>query len=110
MATSGKTSYTAEPQQRLDGVWQQCQPHQAARWAVIRTRWLPTKRGQARPAPKRKVLATFFGEHAEEAARDLVAHSLAISKKKPRNARNRGIYASSLTKEQWLAAQEQRRS
>lgn len=100
---SAKVTYTPEPERRLEGKWQPCAPSEAQRWAVYRKTWLPKRRGQARPKPQQRLLATFYGPDAEHCARQLVAHSISLGKRKPPTAR--GIYARSLTKEQWLSAQ-----
>lgn len=104
MPTIAKTTYTAEPERRLEGQWQPCLPADADRWAVFRTHWFQKKRGQQRPSPKRKRLSVFYGPDAEACARNLVAHSLSLSKPKQKGLRP--ILYRSLTQEEWLKAQE----
>lgn len=97
--------YNAEPEKRLEGKWISCPPSEAKRWAVYRVLYRPKKRGQQRPAPSRRLLATFFGPNAEACARALVARSVAISKPRPAPKRRQTI-ARSLTQQQWLDAQQ----
>lgn len=107
MPMSSKVTYTPEPERRLEGKWQSCSPHEAQRWAVYRKTWLPKRHGMTRPKPKVRLLATFFGPDAEQCARQLVAHSISLGKRKPKPRPN--VRYMSLTKEQWLAAQERSR-
>jgi len=83
-----KVTYSAEPQHQVDGVWQLCLPHAATRWVVIRRTWLPQRRGQMRPAPRERILATFTGAGAADRARELTANAISKGKCKPKAARS----------------------
>lgn len=98
-----RTTYTAEPERRTSGIWVGSTRDDAQRWAVFRTVWFAKKRGERRPKPKRKRLAVFFGPDAECCARQLVAHSMALTKPKPRQP---SVLYRSLTTAEWLRAQQ----
>jgi len=99
-----RVTYIPTPQHRLEGQWRECPPAEARRWAVVRKRWLPKKRGMARPAPKCKTLAVFYGPDAQACARQLAAHSIALTR--PRPSKTKPPLYQSLTKMQWLEAQQ----
>jgi hypothetical protein len=104
-----KLTYIAEPEALRSGAWVAVPPEEARRWAVYRIAWLPQKRGQSRPAPKRRLLATFFGPDAEACAFKLAARSTSLAGRRPPASKPKppALYRS-LTRQQWEAAQDER--